>query len=44
MRGPSARGHLGQQTVLGLLLEAHAHDAALALDDEQAADRAWRDG
>ena len=36
---PEARGDLRQHAVLGLLLEADADDAALALDDEQAPDR-----
>ncbi len=38
------RGDLGQHTVLGLLLEAHADHAVRALDDEQAADRRAQPG
>ena len=41
---PEPAGDLGEHVVLGLLLEAHADDAVLALDDEQAADRGAQTG
>ncbi len=44
MRGPSRAATSASSAVLGLVLEAHPHDAAGALDDEQAADRRGEPG